>query len=186
MNKKDLRKLFKLKRNLISKFELKSISEVILDKIITLKISGKKISLFLPIENQNEIDTFPILKKLEISNHISASKSDFSTFNMKHFRITSDSTFTLNEFGIPEPLEDEQITENEFDIVFVPLLAIDKYGNRVGYGKGFYDRFLSKCNPNCQFIGISLFDDLVEIDDISEEDVKLNICITPNNIYHFE
>jgi len=186
MNKKELRKIFKLKRSLISKSELKSISKVILDKIISLQLSEKKISLFLTIENQNEIDTFPILKKLEISNQISASKSDFSTFNMKHFRITSYSTFILNEFGIPEPSEDEQIIENEFDIVFVPLLAIDKYGNRVGYGKGFYDRFLSKCNPNCQFIGISLFDDIVEIDDISIEDIKLNICITPNKIYHFE
>jgi 5-formyltetrahydrofolate cyclo-ligase len=186
MNKKELRKIFKSKRSLISKSELKSISEVILDKIVSLQISGKKISLFLTIENQNEIDTFPILKKLEISNQIFASKSDFSTFYMKHYRITSDSTFTLNEYGIPEPLEEEQITENEFDIVFVPLLAVDRFGNRVGYGKGFYDRFLSKCNPNCQFIGISLFDDLVEIDDISIEDIKLKTCITPNKIYHFE
>ena len=77
MNKKELRKVFKLKRSLISKTELISLSTAILDNVISLQLRDKKISLFLTIENQNEINTLQILKELEISNQIYASRSDF-------------------------------------------------------------------------------------------------------------
>ncbi len=186
MNKLEIRKHYKNRRSQLSVDKLNKLSNAILDAIISLKLKGKKISLFLTIENQREINTLQILKELEISNQIYASKSDFTTYEMKHFQITSDSTFIINKYGIPEPSEGEQLSESEFDIVFVPLLAFDKDGNRIGYGKGFYDRFLTKCNPNCQFIGLSLFDDFVEIEDISNDDIKLHSCITPTKIIYFE
>jgi 5-formyltetrahydrofolate cyclo-ligase len=186
MKKSDIRKLYKEKRNQLSKNEIDSIEYSIIDKIKTLNITSKKISLFLAIESQKEINTFKILKELEGSNQIYASKSDFSTFEMIHFQITSNSNLAINNYGIPEPTEGNQLIESEFDIVFTPLLAFDIQGNRVGYGKGFYDRFLSKCNSNCQFIGLSLFDEFTEIEDINNEDIKLNACITPSKIIYFE
>ena len=105
---------------------------------------------------------------------------------MIHFQITSNSNLAINNYGIPEPTEGNQLIESEFDIVFTPLLAFDIQGNRVGYGKGFYDRFISKCNSNCQFIGLSLFDEFTEIEDVNNEDIKLNACITPSKIIYFE
>jgi 5-formyltetrahydrofolate cyclo-ligase len=65
-------------------------------------------------------------------------------------------------------------------------LTLDKRGHRVGYGKGYYDRFLSKCSPRCRFIGLSHFDNLEGIiSDITSSDIKLNGCVTPNKVYRF-
>ena len=70
-------------------------------------------------------------------------------------------------------------------MVFVPLLAYDKQGNRVGYGKGFYDNFLSKCKPETIKIGLSFFPPEDKIDDVFESDVKLNFCVTDSQIFEF-
>lgn len=67
----------------------------------------------------------------------------------------------------------------------MPLLAYDKQGNRVGYGKGFYDKFLSQCKPNVVKIGLSFFEPEDLIEDIFENDVKLDVCITTLEIYNF-
>lgn len=69
------------------------------------------------------------------------------------------------------------------EVVFIPLLAYDKNGNRIGYGKGFYDRFLDKCSTETIKIGLSFFDQEQHIIDVSENDVKLNYCVTPKKIY---
>jgi 5-formyltetrahydrofolate cyclo-ligase len=69
-------------------------------------------------------------------------------------------------------------------MVLVPLLAFDKQGNRVGYGKGYYDRFLSTCT-NARSIGISLFQEPVSIDGLHEKDKSLNHVLTPQSILTF-
>ena len=70
-------------------------------------------------------------------------------------------------------------------MVLVPLLGFDERGHRVGYGKGFYDRFLAECNPKIQKIGLSLFEPVAQIDDTSDFDIPLDACITPNRIWYF-
>jgi 5-formyltetrahydrofolate cyclo-ligase len=70
-------------------------------------------------------------------------------------------------------------------VVFVPLLAFDKQGNRVGYGKGFYDRFLANCKPETIKIGLSFFEVENEIADVFNNDIELDYCVTPNKIYTF-
>ena len=70
-------------------------------------------------------------------------------------------------------------------MVFVPLLAFDKKGHRVGYGKGFYDKFLSECKPDAIKIGLSFFEPEELITDVFESDVKLDYCVTPNSIHAF-
>lgn len=72
---------------------------------------------------------------------------------------------------------------SKIEVVFIPLLAYDKNGNRIGYGKGFYDRFLDKCSTETIKIGLSFFDQEQHIIDVSENDVKLNYCVTPKKIY---
>ena len=67
----------------------------------------------------------------------------------------------------------------------MPLLAFDKQGHRVGYGKGFYDVFLNKCKPETIKIGLSFYEAEDAIDDVFENDVKLDYCITPKTIYTF-
>ena len=111
-----------------------------------------------------------------------------TTFINQLLKQNPETQFALveNEFGIPEPLAGIEIKPTELDIVFVPLFTIDSDGNRVGFGKGFYDRFLSKCNSNCIFIGLHLFENIDEIDDVNEYDIKLDLCITPTKIIEFD
>ena len=73
----------------------------------------------------------------------------------------------------------------EIDLVIVPLLCFDKKGNRVGYGKGYYDRFLKQCRKDCIKIGFSYFDPIDQVEDINKFDVKLDYGITPDAIYQF-
>ncbi len=90
-----------------------------------------------------------------------------------------------NKFDIPEPIHGKIIPADQIDLVFVPLLAFDMKGNRAGYGKGFYVRFLMTCKPDVKKIGLSYFDAVEEIDDLSEFDIKMDSCICSNKIWEF-
>ena len=70
-------------------------------------------------------------------------------------------------------------------MVFVPLLAFDEKGNRVGYGKGFYDKFLAECKPEILKIGVSFFEPENIIPDVLNTDIQLDLCITPTKVYNF-
>ena len=104
---------------------------------------------------------------------------------MAHFLLTDNTKIKKNEYNIPEPVNGLEVPSNKIDVVFVPLLAFDKTGNRVGYGKGFYDKFLSECKPDAIKIGLSFFEAEELISDIFEGDIKLDYCVTPNDVYSF-
>jgi 5-formyltetrahydrofolate cyclo-ligase len=187
MLKADIRKTFKERRKFVSPFELNRISEICTKIVLErFDFNGKIVSIFLPIEKQKEINTYELLE--EISNRggiISLSKSNFEDHSLAHYKFEKVSQLVVNEFGIPEPKFGDEIPEVMLDFVFVPLLAINNRGHRVGYGKGFYDKLLSKCKPTCIFIGLNIFDEFVIIDDINYLDVPLHYCITPNGFYDF-
>ena len=69
--------------------------------------------------------------------------------------------------------------------MFVPLLAFDTKGNRIGYGKGFYDRFLADCKPETIKIGLSFFEAEKDFNDVSKDDVQLDYCVTPEELFQF-
>jgi 5-formyltetrahydrofolate cyclo-ligase len=110
---------------------------------------------------------------------------DMETKQMQAILVHEETDFVENEYGIPEPEEGDEIAAEEIDLVFVPLLAFDKEGFRVGYGKGFYDRFLQKCRKDVITVGFSYFDPVDKIEDRNQYDVPLNFCITPSRIYEF-
>lgn len=91
----------------------------------------------------------------------------------------------VNKYGIPEPLSSEVIAPALLDLVIVPLLAFDKNGYRVGFGKGYYDRYLPSCRKNVIKLGFSYFPPVEKIDDVNEYDIPLNYCITPEALYEF-
>ena len=70
--------------------------------------------------------------------------------------------------------------------MIVPLLCFDARGHRVGYGKGYYDRFLQKCRPDCIKAGLSFFPPVKKIDDIHVADVQLDLVVTPNETFYFK
>jgi 5-formyltetrahydrofolate cyclo-ligase len=187
MNKVELREMFKEKRKAISPGELVQLSnDIVHNTLSSFQFSQKMVSLFLPIERQKEINTYTLWEKIMgIDGDIAVPKMTQTKGEMKHFLLINHSQLAANSLGIPEPQNGKVIAATKIDIVIVPLLCFDLEGNRVGYGGGYYDRFLKKCHPNCKFIGLSLFDPVERIEDTNEDDVRLHACITPEKVYRF-
>ena len=178
MFKSELRKKYKALRAELSKDFIDSQSLAIANQLLSLDIWDKTyFHLFLSIAEQKEIDTEFLLHVLAGKDkEVVVSKSDFTSNKMTHFLLTD---------NIPEPVDGIEVPVSKIEVVFVPLLAFDIKGNRVGYGKGFYDAFLSECQPETIKIGLSLFDAEPIIEDTSKLDVSLNYCVTPGRIYEF-
>jgi 5-formyltetrahydrofolate cyclo-ligase len=142
--------------------------------------------LFLTIAEQKEIETEFILQVLAGKDkEIVVSKSDFLTLAMTHYLLTDNTKIKKNKFQIPEPVDGLEVPVSKIDVVFVPLLAFDLEGNRLGYGKGFYDAFLLNCRKDVIKIGLSFFEAETVITNVFESDVKLDYAVTPNKIYSF-
>jgi 5-formyltetrahydrofolate cyclo-ligase len=187
MQKKELRSKYKALRTELSENDLEEMSMAIANKLILLPIWEKTyFHVFLPIVEHKEVDTELILHLLSGKDkEILISKSDFETRIMTHFLLTDNTKIKKNEYNIPEPVDGIEVPVNKIEVVFVPLLAFDKEGHRVGYGKGFYDVFLSGCKPETIKIGLSFFEAEELITDICETDVKLDYCVSPTTIYEF-
>ncbi|RKS15601.1 5-formyltetrahydrofolate cyclo-ligase [Flavobacterium sp. 120] len=186
-NKKELRLKSKTLRNALSENEIEEMSLAVANKILTLPIWEKTyFHIFLPITEQKEVNTEFILHLLSGKDkEIIVSKADFETRNMTHFLLTDNTRIKKNAYNIPEPVDGIEVPSHKIDVVFVPLLAFDKKGHRVGYGKGFYDKFLSECKPDVIKIGLSFFDPEELITDVFEGDVKLDYCVTPDEVHSF-
>ena len=187
MHKKELRSKYKSLRASLSENEIEEMSLAIANKLLALPIWEKTyFHIFLPIIEQKEVNTEVILHLLAGKDkEIIVSKSDFESRKMTHFLLTDATKIKINDYNIPEPIDGIEIPTSKIEMVFVPLLAFDKKGNRVGYGKGFYDRFLSECNPETIKIGLSFFDAEELIEGVFENDVKLDYCVTPNTVFSF-
>jgi 5-formyltetrahydrofolate cyclo-ligase len=187
MLKKALRTKYKALRNELTEIEIEEKSLAIANEILKLPIWKKTyFHVFLPIEEQKEVNTEFILHLLSGKDkEIVISKSDFETREMTHFLLTDNTRIQKNEYNIPEPVDGLEVPATKIDVVFVPLLAFDKKGNRVGYGKGFYDKFLSQCKPETIKIGLSFFEPEELISDIFESDVLLDYCVTPSGVNEF-
>ena len=188
MLKKEARKKSKEARKKLSVEEIEEKSLAIANQILKLDIwENTYFHIFLPIEEQKEVNSEFILNILQAKDkEIVISKSDFETTSMHHVLLTDNTKIKKNEYNIPEPINGLSVPTEMIDVVFVPLLAYDKQGNRVGYGKGFYDKFLSECKPNVIKIGLSFFEPEELIEDIFENDIKLNFCVNPENIIKFQ
>ncbi|WP_430405897.1 5-formyltetrahydrofolate cyclo-ligase [Fluviicola sp.] len=188
MTKAELRQKYKEMRLQLSPGEIERLSETIVEQALThFQLSEKTISLFLPIERQREVNTYILWERaMGIGATVAIPKTNFETMEMRHYLFESTDQLEINQKGIPEPKKGKVIAADRFDIVFVPLLAADVKGNRVGYGLGFYDRFLRKCAPNCLFIGLHYYDLEPKIEDVLPTDIRLNAVVTPNKVIRFD
>ena len=186
MLKKDLRLHYIALRKDVSPPALLNSSLTIANKLLALPIwSLNYYHVFLPITSQNEVDTSFILSILQGKDkNIVLPKIEGSN-NLKHILLTDNTRLKANSWGVPEPLEGIEVPVNKIDVVFIPLLTFDDNGNRVGYGKGFYDNFLKDCRNDVIKIGLSLFASEKVISDVNENDIPLNYCVTPDKVYSF-
>ncbi len=190
MSKQDLRKEFLQKRKALAETEVDVFSKQIHDWFFrNFPVHAyATIHTFLPIKRNNEIDTYLIINTLQ---------KDFATDiviprshedgTMSHYLLTKDTVFEKNRWEISEPSPVGSLQSSVFniDLVLIPLLCFDKKGFRVGYGKGYYDQFLAECRPDVLKIGLSIFEPIDEISDVTEFDVQMDYCITPNKIWSF-
>ena len=175
-------------KEILSENDISEITMAIANKIISLPIWDKNyFHVFIPIVELNEIDTELILHVLSGKDkEIIVSATDFETRKMTHSLLTDNTKFKKNKFNISEPVDGLEVPSAKIDVVFVPLLAFDVSGNRVGYGKGFYDIFLSECRADTIKIGLSFFDAVDCVDGVFESDVRLDYCVTPDRVYRFD
>jgi 5-formyltetrahydrofolate cyclo-ligase len=160
--------------------------------LIQLQKAGLPFITFLlsywPIEEAAEPNTHLFTDYLEFQNPelvVCYPRADFETLSLEAVQTDDDTRFRKNQYQIYEPEGKAVTSAAGLDLVFVPLLAVDKKGCRVGYGKGFYDRYLAQCRGDCLKVGFSYFEPVDSIDDTHEFDVPLNLCITPATVYVF-
>ena len=186
MDKAALRKHYKDQRAQRSAAHLEDLSLAIANQALKLGIWNKQFyHIFLPIHRLREINTEYLLHILQGKDKsIVLSKSDFKAQTLTHYLLEDHTELVENKWGIVEPKTGIVIAPEQLEVVFVPLLAYDKAGNRIGYGKGFYDRFLAQCDKDVIKVGLSYFEPEAAIE-ATAQDVPLDFCITPENIYTF-
>ena len=142
--------------------------------------------LYFPIDRFNEVNTFFIKDILERRDKVIYTAQVIKdSLVLETLKLPKDATFFLDEWGIPVPQESLIVSPAKITVVFVPLLAYYQSGSRVGFGKGYYDAFLSKLSTEVIKIGLSFFEPEEEI--VPENhDVPLTMCITPGGIFNFK
>lgn len=189
MTKDQLRKVYKERRAALSAAQRQKLEDLILIQFQQLDIEIPcSIMTYAPFEKMNEFDPQLVTDYCYFKNprqqlfYPVVGKED----NRMHCMLVDDETlFDYNRFGIAEPVEGMETVADELDMIIIPLLAYDVRGHRVGYGKGFYDKFLRQCRDDVIKVGFSFFEAEPFIPEVGRHDVKLDYCICPDRIYSF-
>lgn len=189
MLKVEARKLYREKRQGLSAIERAKLDDLMLIQLQTVQLPFITFLLsYWPIEQNHEPNTHLFTDYLEFQNPeliICYPKTNSGDETMQSVQTNDDTRFRKNKYDLYEPEDGVVVNPAGIDMIFVPLLSFDKNGFRAGYGRGFYDRYLSKCRSECLKIGFSYFEPLDAIDDTNEFDVPLDLCVTPTSVYVF-
>ncbi len=194
MNKAELRKHYLAERKKLSEEAVRQMSQEISSRFADWIANYaqwaliRSVHCFLPIRKQKEIDTYFIIDHLRHQYPdipVVLSKISPDNHSTEHFIWNETTELAENAWGILEPKTGDLFPNDQIDLVLVPLLVFDQSGHRVGYGKGYYDRFMAECRPETIKIGLSIFPPIASISDASHWDVQLNYCITPEKVWKF-
>lgn len=186
--KQHVRKWYVEKRQSLQPTEKQAFLQQMLQLFGTLPISGSFLMSYKPLEIKAEI----AMTAFE-ANWLSKNKfgrlvfpaADFKTHAMEAVEDNAATLWEKGKFGLEQPIAGEIVPPEKIDVIFVPLLAFDESGYRLGYGKGFYDRFLMRCRNDVVKIGFSYFAPLSVLPEIGAFDIPLNYCVTPQQLYVF-
>lgn len=191
MKKKDIRHYYKDRRCRLSASQIEKMNDLMLIQFQKLSLEIPTLLLtYSPIDKYKEFDPqlitdycyfknpdtkllYPVMDQVEGKEQLIA------------VMVNDETEFAPNSFGIYEPVEGDDVSPGSIDLVIVPLLGFDKKGFRVGYGKGYYDRLLQQCRPDCIKVGFSYFEPVDMIEDVGQHDIALDYCITHETIYSF-
>ena len=187
--KASLRNQYKQKRKDLSEKDRLVMDDLILIQFQKLILNDVHSLLsYWPIKAHMEINTLPITDYMLFripGLTVSFPRTNFTQTALQAIEVDKETEFEVNHAGIAEPTKGEEVPPTELDMVFVPLLAYDKKGFRVGYGKGFYDRYLEQCRKDLIKVGFSYFEPELQIPEVNDFDIPLNLVITPQSIYEF-
>jgi len=186
MVKAELRKKYMQLRKALSTDEAFLLSERIFENFVNYfkPVPDQKVHIFIPIEKFKEIDT-QIFITYFLSRNIKVFVPKIVDGKLICVEIFNDTKFEMNNWGISEPVSDEDSGFLDFNYVITPLLYCDKKGNRVGYGKGFYDAFFEIIPSETKKIGVNYFNPDENIDDVWENDIPLDYLVTPTDVLSF-
>lgn len=187
MTKRDLRKKYRAMRMEMPVKKFAESERKVIDRLLQLPDLGQGTSVhtYLPLRKRREIDTWPIIETLWKQNkRVRVPALSRNMPEMECIELESGDELELAQWGLEEPVVKRRAPPENLDVAIVPLLCFDVHGHRVGYGKGYYDRFFEKAT-RCTRIGLSLFGPETPIDDIDEMDVPLHMCVTPERVYVF-
>ncbi|GAB5524485.1 MAG: 5-formyltetrahydrofolate cyclo-ligase [Roseivirga sp.] len=189
MNKQDIRQQYLQERKLITAEQYAARCETVAQQAIALirQSDTLRVHLFLPIKKNKEVDTWSIYHWLiDSTKHTPViPKTHFKENRLSHHPMTGKDELQESNYGIPEPSHGRTISPEDIDLIFVPLLAFDTSGNRVGYGAGFYDRFLTNCRKDVLKVGLAISTPLESLIETNEFDIPLDLCITHKKLYDF-
>jgi 5-formyltetrahydrofolate cyclo-ligase len=177
-----LREECKAKRLEISKNEVQKRSKLIVEELLTLPefFRADVIHTYISSKN-NEVDTHDLIRLLlKQKKRVVVPISDKATKTMKHSELFSLSELVGGAYGILEPRMYRPVPAADLQVVIVPALAVDRKGHRLGFGAGFYDRFLHDIN----LPSIALAYDFQVMDAVPQEstDVPVSYVVTDSGI----
>ena len=185
-NKINLRERYLTLRESISVNELEKSSKDICDQLLNhFNFSNQNIHLFYPIEGKNEVNTWPIHHKLIKTNQLHTSVYNSVSNQWDCVCFDANSTFVKKRYNVPVPDPFKHAKWDKIDIILMPLLCFDVYGNRIGYGKGIYDQICKCLNKSCVKIGLSFFEAHPNTIEKEKHDIPLDFCQTPLKLYKF-
>ncbi|MDO4225054.1 MAG: 5-formyltetrahydrofolate cyclo-ligase [Bergeyella zoohelcum] len=186
MTKNELRKLYLSKRKSLTQEEVKSLSEQIIKRFIASfnPTAEQSVHCFISIPKFNEIETSTLINYC-LDNGIKVFVPKVLNGKMISVAIDQNTQYSTSQWGISEPTSNQDTDFLHYDFVITPLLYCDALGNRIGYGKGFYDDFFAKISQNTKKIGVSFFPPQEKIDDVRSEDIRLDYLITPEEVLSF-
>lgn len=185
MNKRELRKEMIIVRNKVRQKSKKDVA--IFENLKNLDVFNDAESVFIYISTENEVNTIKIIKWCIKNNkrvfvpRIIKGKGAMEAIEIKHLLH-----LRKNNFGILEPVAGVGVfNASGIDLVIMPGIAFDKNGGRIGYGGGYYDRFLQK-DCDGEIIALAYEDQVIEHIPMDNHDIRVQKLITETNLYIME
>lgn len=184
--KKELRKRILNIRNNLSVDKVKNNSSLIMDKIINLKSYQESKVVFIYMDFGNEVITSQLIKHMLSENkRVVIPFTDTLNTVLIPSEITKEADLKLNSFGYYEPINICPVNVEDIDLVIVPGVVFDKNLNRIGFGKGYYDRILNKLKPSAKRLAVAHEFQVLESIPTEDHDVKMDMIVTEKNIYRY-
>jgi 5-formyltetrahydrofolate cyclo-ligase len=187
-SKQSLRTQYLAQRNALSTQEVERLSVQVMEQVAHWLAQREELQhyhIFLPIVGQQEVNTLLLKELLEQKGKVLyTSRVRKGALGLDTLKLPRKATLRVDRWGIPVPDMVELVSPESIEVVFVPLLAYDWQGNRLGFGKGYYDFFLGSLSPEVIKVGLSFFDPEEAIP-AESHDVSLDFCVTGDRIWRF-